>query len=203
MPRKNRGYKKGEAYRDARMIVIACEGMREKVYFKTLIGTSQRLNVEILAPEGGQEGFSHPSQVKARAETFVEQYGLKGKDDSVWLVMDVDRWEKHLLHEIIQTCQNREKWHITISNPCFEVWLYFHIDEINNLETAICKEIKNLLHQKTAGGYKVDIFSKNAVNAAKKAHRADSDEFNDFPALKSTKIYRLIEYIEPFISESL
>lgn len=93
MPRKNRGYKKGEAYRDARMIVIACEGMREKEYFKTLIGKSQRLNVEILAPEGEQEGFSHPNQVKARAELFVEKYGLKGEDDSVWLVMDVDKWE--------------------------------------------------------------------------------------------------------------
>ena len=199
MPRKNRGYKKGEAYRDARMIVIACEGMREKEYFKTLIGKSQRLNVEILAPEGEQEGLSHPNQVKARAEMFVEKYGLKGEDDSVWLVMDVDRWAKHLLHEIIKTCQNREKWNITISNPCFEVWLYFHIDEIENLNTVICKEIKNLLHQKTITGYNVEVFVKKAFEAAEKARLGDIEQSNDFPNLKTSKIYQLIEYIKPFI----
>jgi hypothetical protein len=173
--------------------------MREKEYFKTLIGKSQRLNVEILAPEGEQEGFSHPNQVKARAEMFVEQYGLKGEDDSVWLVMDVDRWKKHLLYEIIKTCEEKEKWNITISNPCFEVWLYSHIDEVENLNTIVCKEMKSLIHQKVLGGYKVEVFIKKAFEAAEKSKLADTNSMDNFPDLKTTKIYHLIEYIKPFL----
>lgn len=200
MPRTNRGYKKGEPYRDARMIVIACEGMREKAYFQMLIGQSQRLNVEMLAPEGAEEGFSHPSQVIARAELFIEEYGLKGEDDSVWLIMDVDRWKEHLLYEIIKTCENREKWNITISNPCFEVWLYFHLDINERLETTICKEIKNLLHEKVIGGYKVEVFTKKAFEAAQKAKDFDNYITDNFPKVGISKIYNLVKYLEPFIS---
>ena len=41
MPRKNRGYKKGEPFRDARLFVIACEGeKREKEYFEALVSAA-------------------------------------------------------------------------------------------------------------------------------------------------------------------
>lgn len=40
---KNRGYKRGEPFRDARLFLIACEGaVREKEYFERLGHGSQR-----------------------------------------------------------------------------------------------------------------------------------------------------------------
>jgi len=196
MPRKNRGYKKGEAYKDARLVVIACEGIREKIYFEHLIGQSQRIKLEILAPEGEEKGRSHPKQVYNRAERFSDEYGLNGKDDSLWLVMDVDRWKRHILHEIIKEVGKKDKWNISISNPCFEVWLYYHLEEVEPLTAAECKEIKQFIHQSVDGGYKVEIFTEKAFEAVQKAKNADTDLENDFPNLHVSKVYQLVEYLE-------
>jgi hypothetical protein len=46
--------------------------------------------------------------------------------DEVWFVVDTDRWgEKDNPTTPIPAAQ--QGWHLVQSNPCFEVWLYYHI----------------------------------------------------------------------------
>ncbi|NJN78235.1 MAG: RloB domain-containing protein [Saprospiraceae bacterium] len=108
MPRKNRGYKKEEAFRDARIIVIACEGLREENYFQTLVGKSRQVKLFTLSPKE-EIHKSSPKWVRDRAAKFVDKFGLDGQDDESWFVLDIDEWEKSILHEISKNCNDNKK----------------------------------------------------------------------------------------------
>lgn len=200
MPRKNRGYKKGEAFRDSRIIAIACEGLREAEYFRTLVGKSQRLKLVLLEPKDAEQDKiqrSSPKWMKDRAAKFIDEVGLFGKneDDELWFVLDIDHWEKSILHEISKDCKVNLNWSMALSNPCFEVWLYAHIGNPKELEIKKGRDLKTLLHKDYKGGYQVELFIKMIENAIVLSKNNDSDFNSDFPNLMETKVYRLAESI--------
>lgn len=127
MSRKNRGYKRGEPHRDARLFVIVCEGnKREKEYFTKLAEGHRRVKVRLLPPTDDDSGKSAPKYVIERATAYVEEYGLH-EEDQLWLVMDIDGWDENLLRSIGKECEEKSGWNIALSNPCFEVWLHLHL----------------------------------------------------------------------------
>lgn len=78
---------------------------------------------------------SSPQHVLRRALEYAEKVDLND-EDSVWLVMDVDRWGGKALNEVHDECSRRQNWHIVLSNPCFEVWLLYHTSAcLDNLHT--------------------------------------------------------------------
>jgi len=56
------------------------------------------------------------------------------------------------LRAIYQECEQRTNWHIALSNPCFEVWLYMPIDDIQNTTSTKAQELKTELGTKIRGG---------------------------------------------------
>lgn len=134
--------------------------------------------------------------MRERAVTFIEEVGLKGKDDELWFVMDIDCWEESVLHEISNDCKENENWFMTLSNPCFEVWLFAHIGNPKELEITKCKELKNLIHKTINGGYTVEVFVEMVDKAVENSKNNDSDFNADFPRLMETKVYKLIESIK-------
>ena len=72
-------------------------------------------------------------------------------------------------------------WSTAISNPCFEIWLFFHFaDKIPDNATSP-KELKRLLHELTPGGYKVEKFAAEIQVAATQAKNADPTPEHDYP----------------------
>ena len=109
-----------EAFRDARLIVIASEGKdTERIYFKALAKeyTNPRVHVHILE--------------RSEAEQ-KEQYALEA-DDELWLVIDKDRWTEAMLSRVATECTQDEYMHMALSNPCFELWLLLHIEDAVSL----------------------------------------------------------------------
>jgi hypothetical protein len=199
MPRINRGYKRGEPFRDARLFVIACEGAkREKEYFEALAPEHQRVKIQVLAPVKEEDGKSAPKWVIDRAAQYVEAYGL-AEDDQLWLVMDTDNWEEKDLRSIMLQCQETPSWFIALSNPCFEVWLYFHIEVLPKLPIMNCQAIKNNIHKKVDGGYKVEVFIKEITEAMERASKQDAHPDYDWPDVMGTKVYRLAKAILEFL----
>lgn len=62
--------------------------------------------------------------------------------DSIWFVIDTDSWEKEgKIQPLRAFCENQngeisekynevkpyQAWKVAQSNPCFEIWLYYHI----------------------------------------------------------------------------
>lgn len=201
MPRKNRGYKKGEAFRDARIIAIACEGLREAEYFRKLVGKSQRLKLFTLEPKDTEDDSiqrSSPKWVRNRAAKFISEVDLFGKneDDELWFVMDIDRWEKSILHEISNDCKENKKWSMALSNPCFEVWLYGHFGNPKDLKVRKAKALKTRLNQDFEHSYIPEEFIKVIKDAIETAKNNDSDINTDFPNFMETKIYHLAKSIQ-------
>lgn len=198
MSRKNRGYKRGEPHRDARLFVIVCEGnKREKEYFTKLAEGHRRVKVRVLPPADNDSGKSAPKYVVERAVNYEEEYGL-AKDDQLWLVMDVDRWGEEVLIPISKECQKKDGWNIALSNPCFEIWLHLHIRDIPQTPIKSCKQLKSELHQLVAGGYKAEVFISLADQALERASVADDYEDHFYPAVMRTKVYLLVNEMKQF-----
>ncbi len=210
MNHKNRGYKRdyGVKLRDYRLFAIACEGgKREPQYFKLFEHLSNRIKVDVIENKILDEELFHKYETKSapkwvldRAITYIEQEGLIDEDE-LWFVMDVDRWEKEQLWEIIYHCEQNTNWNIVLSNPCFEVWLYLHNkSDIQSSKSVSCNDFKNEIAGFDTGGYNVLNYISKIYLACENAKSNDSDSKNDFPNQNETKVYKLVESILDFVS---
>ncbi len=201
MPRKNRPYKRGEPFRDARLFVIACEGAKtEKLYFEGLVANKQRVKVKILAPVEENHGKSAPKWILDRAATYVEEFGL-AKDDQLWLVMDVDKWMADALREINEHCMQQTNWYTAYSNPCFEIWLLLHILDFTDSENYKAQELKQKLHAQFNGGYKVEHVLPHLENAIQRASGKDKNPTFFLPEPMTTKVYKLAIELQDLLKQ--
>ena len=196
MPRRNRGYKKGEPFRDSNLFVISCEGAKREVgYFKALTQGMRRVRVEILHPGKLEDSGSDPRSVLDRAVRYVEQNDISDGDE-FWLVIDRDRWEDKMIREVISHCQDHPGWDIAISNPCFEVWLLFHRTKDFYYPSATCKDYKRILNDQTPMGYAPESYVPLNKIACRNAKDADGNPGHPFANPGTSKIYLMMESLK-------
>jgi hypothetical protein len=189
MPKKNRSYKKGKAHRDARLFVIVAEGEREDAYFGYFHEKNQRIKVKVVPREAGK---SAPNYFVDRVDDFKRKGEWSPEDkDQLWFVMDVDRWKREEIDSLIHLCETTEQWFIAISNPCFEVWLHYHVREHIPATSTDCNHLKSELPQFIRGGFKVESVCPKLEVAVKNAEEADVQAKKDYPDIMQTKLYRL------------
>ena len=108
--------------RDALLIVVATEGEKtESRYFS--IFRSTKLQIVIIPSERGR---SAPAHILDNLLRFGREFDL-GEGDQLWLAIDRDRWPERALSSVARECRNRG-WNLSVSNPCFELWLALHFD---------------------------------------------------------------------------
>lgn len=126
---------------------------------------------------------------------FIENEGINVRTgDIVWIVMDVDRWEKDQLFSLSKICIDAE-WGFALSNPCFEVWLIMHVANIFETNSNTCKEFKNELGKTRKGGYNVDHFIQFVSNAVAQAESLQDDLKNPIPDFKVSRVYLPVKEI--------
>lgn len=190
MPKRNRAYKKGAPHRDARLFVIVAEGEREDAYFSWFHRKNQRIVIQIVPREKNR---SAPNHFLSRVEQFEKEGRWNPKDnDQLWFVLDVDRWSREVIEEIQTHCESRPHWHLAISNPCFEVWVLFHILDQLPYSGEKCSDLKREVHQKLSSGFHPDNVCPLIEQAASRARVADNSQ-GSFPDAMKTKVYLLAE----------
>jgi len=112
------------------MIIIATEGsVTEVEYFSQLqehaVLSSLRFQIKVIPPT---ENKSAPNQVIKSLTNFKREYQIKANDE-LWMVIDRDRWTVQMLSEIHRQCKQKGIG-LCISNPCFELWLILHYQDI-------------------------------------------------------------------------
>lgn len=209
MERKKRGYKRlVEKKRDYRLFAIACEGsVRERDYFECFEVLSSRISVDLIADvdDEGNVVVSHnssPDHVLQRAQVYADNTDLID-GDQMWVVVDVDRWPEEQLSILAQECYSRG-WNLAISNPCFEVWLCYHMEEDipDGGEIKDSSYFKNHLSLLTIEGYSPEVYSPLAFNAIEVAKAKDMNPSMRIPPYKVTHVYRLMEQMKNFSSKS-
>lgn len=141
-----------------------------------------------------------------RADDFVAEFGIFGKDDLVWIVIDMDRWQEAHLANVAKKCEQKEKYRLILSNPCFELWLFLHLKAPSQTLTGLktCKDFKKAL--------KIEMGAYNPSNpdfsslfpnthiAIENAKVLDTAEKERFPNQISARVYQLVEPLMAFRS---
>tara|TARA_R110002050_G_C8923995_1_gene511582 strand:- start:81 stop:722 length:642 start_codon:yes stop_codon:yes gene_type:complete len=151
-------YEKPTPFRDSTLFIIICEGsVREIEYFEFFDRLSRRIKVHAYSPE---ENKSAPNHVLKAADFYLSKYNddplndnFDSDKDEFWLVMDTDR-HADLIHDVIKACNENGVMKYAISNPCFEVWLRFHLKQDSlppNQNT--CEKYKQDLNNSVNGGF--------------------------------------------------
>ena len=145
--RKNLQRKTG--FRDARLIIIATEGIVTEVeYFNQLreqdILSPLRFQIKVIPPN---ENKSAPNHVIKSLTNYKKQYQIKA-DDELWMVIDRDRWNVKMISEIISQCKQKGIG-LCISNPCFEIWLILHYKDLSKISSEMLDKL--LINKKVNG----------------------------------------------------
>ncbi len=175
-------YKDFLPHRDAKLIFVFCEGKnREKDYFEFFEAKSSRLKIEVFPPNESQ---SAPIRILSQAIEVLRER-KKEKIDEVWFVVDTDRW---VLHDFLTEC-GRKRFNVVVSNPSFEVWLYFHFF---NIEAAPPPENwKEYINKKVSGGFDSNIHQHLIINANDNSEKKFKGTDYTHPELGSTSVFLL------------
>lgn len=200
---KVRGYTRDvpqKKVRDYSLFAIATEGTeREPDYFRLFDGID-RIKVDIIEPEVSEEEneqekrkASSPSKVLEKVKAYIAENQLNADDgDSLWCVIDVDRWPQEQIEELHAFCTRKDNRHLVISNPSIEIWLLYHRrDDLTDLGIKTAKDAKQALHRIEDGGYYYIKYLPLMLNAIDNAYKADSNPDNYMPELLQTKVYQL------------
>ncbi|QHS59778.1 RloB family protein [Chitinophaga agri] len=198
MPRKNREYKKGAPHRDCRKFIIVAEGEREDEYFRYFNNLNRRVKVEIVERDGGKSAAKY---LQERIATYHTKFGIE-PEDLVWFVLDVDKWPRRDINELHQHCTTDANWDIAISNPCFEVWLHYHLLKAIPVNVKTPGQLKTNLNKLLPGGYNKETFAKQIKVAATNAGKADEHKDHYFPEKNNTKVYVLANQLLQFLGNN-
>lgn len=192
---KVRGYKREvtqDKVRDYRLFAIACEGtVTEPGYFRPFDGIN-RVKVDIIEPDAEEtDGGSSPRKVLERVHAYIQEHQLSAEDgDSLWCVIDVDRWPQEQIEELHAFCAQKENWHLVMSNPCIEIWLLYHtLTDLTNLGIETARDAKRVLDEKVK--YYYFKYLPLMPKAIKNASAADANPEGYMPELLQTKVYLL------------
>lgn len=120
--------------------------------------------------------------------------------DQVWFVIDTDAWGE-AIPELKSLCRSRPGWFVAESNPCFEVWLYYHVfsEAAWTIPLQGCSEWKNLVNARFPGGFdsrKHPVLIGDAIQNASVYFRAIGDEV----LYGSTEVFKLSKAMYPLIA---
>jgi hypothetical protein len=200
---KVRGYTREvphEKVRDYSLFAIATEGTeREPDYFRLFDGID-RIKVDIIEPETSDDEeasekrkASSPSKVLEKVKAYISKNQLSAEDgDSLWCVIDVDRWPQKQIEELNSFCAQKDNWHLVISNPSIEIWLLYHKrTDLTDLGIQTANDAKQALDKIEKGGYYYIKYLPLMLDAIENARNADSNPDGYMPELLQTKVYQL------------
>lgn len=208
-------YEKVSSDKDAKKVYIFCEGEKTEIrYFNFFKGFSS--NIDII-PIPSEDGKTDPEKLKEKANLlFFGDENNKAKlkivpeyNDEIWFVIDTDKWnEGNKIENLKSFCsaknQESECWFVAQSNPCFEVWLYYHFFDTRpeTEKIKICSSFKEFVHKEIPGGFdhrSMPIELKSAITNSEKNYTSENDQ----PKVYSTQVHRLGKVILEFVGSQL
>lgn len=205
---KSRHFVKQEPSRDAKLFIIYCEGKkRENHYFNYFKEISSNIRLEVVSP--GQHDNNSPTGLydKASEDIVVTKKNKNPKyeiikDDEIWFVIDTDTWGKKI-DELRTKCEKEHtNWKVAQSNPCFEVWLYYHFESslpgFEGMEKS--ENWKGFLHKVKKGGFdsrKHPILVKEGISNSKKNFKKE----DGIISIGCTEVFKLADSFYPLVQK--
>lgn len=199
----NRLFERQAPSREAKSLYIFCEGVkREYQYFEYFREIDSRINVKVnkLSPiddnsPNGLYDLAENSFIGSKPKFHLQ------KNDEVWIVLDTDpdksNSREEQINQIKEKCKEKDNWFTVESNPCFEVWLFFHQnDKIEEFESDdVCKNWKQKVNESYDGGFDSRRHSIFIEEASINAERNFKSDENWRPLKGSSEVYLLAKSI--------
>jgi len=172
--------------------IIATEGERtEEIYFSALRPPRDAaVQIRVLPTKKGK---SDPKKVLMRLKSYDYEAG-SAKRDELWLVVDRDSWTEADLDEVSAAVARLPKYHLALSNPCFELWLVLHRC---NAVGENCQQLEKILQQELGAydknSYDVEALKVTVANAIERAERIDTPRQEPWPRKAGTHVYLLVK----------
>lgn len=216
---RRRDYGKKKPTRDTYKIYIVCEGeVTEPEYFEFFEGLSSNLQV-ITIPS--KEGKTDPLKLMESAKNLFlgdnNEFTIDYKQhDKIWFVIDTDKWEKeNKIKPLRDFCTQQNKfisiqydeiksytaWNVAQSNPCFEIWYYYHFYETPPKDFEGKVKFKTYLNIVLNRDFKIDRYDperhpkdlETAIKNAKDNFHTDKD---NKVALFSTEMSEILHFVK-------
>ena len=204
-------YQKGDSFREPSLIFIISGGVkREKDFLKELISGKKSSVLKALflskkgqglLPDKMQEQWQ---KIRKEGKFIIDDqtYYLE-KIDEVFLLTDVDEFHDQL-QKILSSkaMDDAGKW--IISNPCFEIWLYYCYKNDPDGDLAcvrlfspdkLSKELKRRCNEIVKGGLngiKAFGYINNGIKNSKEHYAVDD---NGIPVLFATQMHEMAQCI--------
>ena len=209
--RKRKDFVRLEGVRSARLVVIAGEGRyTESIYFNAVKNELRAPNVHVEVLDRNSDESS-PESVHRQVADFMRQYNIED-DDELWLVIDRDRWQERMLSQVAQLCAQNSHLHFCMSNPCFELWLLLHLEDVDQYDdetknallrnkknksgvTWLKKRMKDLLGSYAESNYDALSLIPYTSVAMDRARRLDNNPQDRWPQSIGSRVYLLMESI--------
>lgn len=208
------------------IVYLSCaKATTEPKYFGFFEKLSPRLDV---IPIPSEDGKTDPIKLMQWAvENLISRKAFDVdfyQGDTVWFVIDTDEWEEQGKISVLrQFCQQQNEalketikkqhyekkpynaWLVAQSNPCFEIWEYYHIyDEIPVIEEvekyATFKEFVNAVIK---GGFDSNTMPVELVKAISNAKSNFSKDDEGRLKLYATEVCLLAEEMLPFVKRDI
>lgn len=191
-----------------KLFLIASEGAEtEPLYFEELkplvAGRDAIIRVKLVAnPNHG----SHPKEVLKRLRAAAKKEAIKLGDD-LWLVIDRDAWNEADLEEVCKQAKTLG-YFVALSNPCFELWLYLHLQNNSHfIDRHQCQrefgKVCKSYEAKGKSGYDAKSLMKEIGKAIERAKAIDVRPADPWPKTQATRVYLLVEKLLTGISTGI
>ena len=185
-----------------KLVLIYSEGeKREKGYINYFKRRSSQIKLEIeTVPEAGidgSDGNNSPTGLLnlAKHHLISKEDGSSLKydlveDDEVWFLIDTDEWGDKI--DTLYEGANVNNWQVVQSNPCFEVWLYYHhfTDKPSFEDYEKSTAWKSALNDLVSGGFNSNKHS-SLITEAIENSQANHEEDNSKPIAGCTSVFKL------------
>lgn len=224
MLKRRKDYDKKAPSKDARKIYIISEGEdTEPNYFSFFKSLTSNLEVITIKPTDGTDPLKLMQRAEKELLSETANYNLDYLNhDKIWFVIDTDTWEKEgKIEPLREYCDKKNNeisekynevksysaWNVAQSNPCFEIWLYYHIytskPQDYNIDSHIKESFKTYVDKTICGGFKFDIYPVYLEEAIKNSLSNFSYDKEGKLTLYSTEVYKLGEDILEFLKTDL
>lgn len=219
---RRKDYTKRAPSKDAGKIYIICEGKStEPDYFSFFEGLSSNLQLIVIPPEAGTDPLKLMAQAQRLLLSDAAQYAIDYmQHDQIWFAIDTDSWAAEgKIRPLRDFCKRQneaicrqysevkayEAWRVAQSNPCFEIWLYYHHYDAPPCAEDVLKHpsMKAFVNSCIAGGFdhqKDQTRLETAIaNAGANFFRQDDNSLSVY----ATEQYLLGQEILPFVKSEL
>ena len=203
------GYEKNEGVFSYDIVYVISGGEhKEKVFLRELINRKNIRSLRVIFESKANQGLQ-PYQmqelwkrIEVSREICVDGENYQLDDvDRVFLLSDVDEFYEQLI-QIEGKNEPEHQW--IISNPCFEMWLYYCFRDSPQRDLAIIEplpvsqrsqEMKKWCNKLIGGGMRPEKAFEQMERGIENSERYYEEDCNGIPVLYATQMHKMAQHL--------